>query len=246
MDRISSRSASARSRASWCGSPPPKLPPRKLQPLRQPVISHRQRLLPCREVGRLASPIKTRHPQCTLRLGNDVQLHGEDLHGLMHAKLKHHAAQFTRRGIDNPGGLRHTVGIPIGGRPQISETRCRIIDAIAGDSGQACLQGIQPFELRLVGNIVGHQILHEFLHPLTQKRDALMQHLQEREIGCIIHYPIPIHLQKAYATMGWKPGDFPVAEAAAGEILSLPLFPTMTDEQVDTVVTAIKEFFVST
>ena len=75
----------------------------------------------------------------------------------------------------------------------------------------------------------------------TVRRDALMQHLQERGIGCSIHYPIPIHLQKAYASRGWKPGDFPGAERAANEILSLPLFPTMTDEQVDYVVGAVKE-----
>ncbi len=77
----------------------------------------------------------------------------------------------------------------------------------------------------------------------TTRRDALMEHLQECGIGCIIHYPIPIHLQKAYASNGWKAGDFPVAEKAANEILSLPLFPTMTDEQVDDVVAAIREFF---
>ncbi|MCF7818257.1 MAG: DegT/DnrJ/EryC1/StrS family aminotransferase [Kiritimatiellales bacterium] len=76
----------------------------------------------------------------------------------------------------------------------------------------------------------------------TGQRDALMQHLLERDIGCIIHYPIPIHLQKAYASMGWKPGDFPVSEAEAGKILSLPIFPSMTHGQVDGVVAAIREF----
>jgi dTDP-4-amino-4,6-dideoxygalactose transaminase len=77
----------------------------------------------------------------------------------------------------------------------------------------------------------------------ANRRDELMQYLLEHDIGCIIHYPIPIHLQKAYAFRGWKSGDFPVAEKAAEEILSLPLFPSMTDEQVDYVVTVIKQFF---
>lgn len=76
----------------------------------------------------------------------------------------------------------------------------------------------------------------------TPRRDELMQHLQDRGIGCIIHYPIPIHLQKAYASRGWKAGDFPAAEKAANEILSLPLFPTMTDDQVDYVVETIGEW----
>ncbi len=76
----------------------------------------------------------------------------------------------------------------------------------------------------------------------TMRRDALIQYLQDRDIGCIIHYPIPIHLQKAYAYRGWMSGDFPVAEQAANEILSLPLFPSMTDAQVDYVVDTIIEF----
>ena len=77
----------------------------------------------------------------------------------------------------------------------------------------------------------------------SARRDDLMKYLQERGIGCIIHYPIPIHLQKAYASIGWKLGDFPVTERAAPEILSLPLFPTMSDEQVDYVVESVADFW---
>ena len=77
----------------------------------------------------------------------------------------------------------------------------------------------------------------------TDKRDELMAHLQEKGIGCIIHYPIPIHLQEAYASKDWKYGDFPRAEKAAKEILSLPIFPTMNNEELAAVVRAIKTFF---
>lgn len=77
----------------------------------------------------------------------------------------------------------------------------------------------------------------------AQKRDDLMNYLLEQDIGCIIHYPIPIHLQEAYASMGWKEGSFPVAENAAKEILSLPMFPTITTEQMDYVTDAVKAFF---
>ena len=59
--------------------------------------------------------------------------------------------------------------------------------------------------------------------------------LKERGIGTLIHYPIPLHLQPAFAGTGRRPGDFPVAETAAREILSLPLYPEMTDAQVDAV-----------
>lgn len=77
----------------------------------------------------------------------------------------------------------------------------------------------------------------------TAQRDKLVQFLHGRDIGCIIHYPIPIHLQKAYASAGWTLGDFPCAERAADEILSLPMGPSMTKEQVDYVAAAIHDCF---
>jgi len=59
----------------------------------------------------------------------------------------------------------------------------------------------------------------------TGDRDAMIQHLKEAGIGTGIHYPIPLHLQKAYESMNYKPGDFPVAEQVAAEIISLPMYP---------------------
>jgi dTDP-4-amino-4,6-dideoxygalactose transaminase len=74
-------------------------------------------------------------------------------------------------------------------------------------------------------------------HP---RRDALQTYLQERGISTGIHYPVPVHLQKAFAELGHKPGDFPLSEQATGEVLSLPLFPELTDKQQDEVVAALK------
>jgi dTDP-4-amino-4,6-dideoxygalactose transaminase len=71
-------------------------------------------------------------------------------------------------------------------------------------------------------------------------RDGLARRLQERGVGTLVHYPIPLHLQPAFAHLGGRAGDFPVAERAAEEILSLPLYPEMTDAQADTVVDAVK------
>jgi dTDP-4-amino-4,6-dideoxygalactose transaminase len=83
-------------------------------------------------------------------------------------------------------------------------------------------------------------VYHLFVvrHP---DRDALAARLKERGIGTLIHYPIPLHLQPAFASLGARRGDFPVAERAASEILSLPLYPEMSDAQVRTVAAAVRE-----
>jgi dTDP-4-amino-4,6-dideoxygalactose transaminase len=72
------------------------------------------------------------------------------------------------------------------------------------------------------------------------RRDELQADLAERGIATMIHYPIPPHLQPAYSDLRYKRGDFPVAERIHEEVLSLPMAPTMSDEQVDRVVAAVK------
>ena len=71
------------------------------------------------------------------------------------------------------------------------------------------------------------------------ERDDLQRHLQEEGVGTVIHYPTPIHLQPAYADLGYGPGDFPVTEQASREILSLPMFPGLAPAAVDRVIEAI-------
>lgn len=73
------------------------------------------------------------------------------------------------------------------------------------------------------------------------ERDEVMRRLAERGIGTAIHYPIPVHLQEAYAHLGYGPGDFPVAEAAAQEFLSLPMFPELTQAQVEGTIDGVRE-----
>lgn len=71
------------------------------------------------------------------------------------------------------------------------------------------------------------------------RRDEVLDALHRSGIGAGVHYPVPIHLQPAFASLGHRPGDFPHAEAAATEILSLPLFPGITPQQQDRVVAAL-------
>jgi dTDP-4-amino-4,6-dideoxygalactose transaminase len=81
------------------------------------------------------------------------------------------------------------------------------------------------------------------LYPIRiQHRDQLMAALTSRGIGCAIHYPIPVHLQKAYEALGKKRGSFPVAEKCADEFLSLPMYPELRPEQIETVANEVKTF----
>ena len=79
----------------------------------------------------------------------------------------------------------------------------------------------------------------------VHNREALMEHLKNRGIASGLHYPIPIHVQPAYAELGYKAGDFPITEAYAETILSLPIYPELDDDKVATVVDAIRDFFQS-
>ena len=82
--------------------------------------------------------------------------------------------------------------------------------------------------------------LYVVRHP---RRDELKTHLEASGVGCALHYPLPLHLQKCYASLGYKAGGFPVAEKAARECLSLPIYPEMTDAQVQRVAEVITGFF---
>lgn len=81
--------------------------------------------------------------------------------------------------------------------------------------------------------------LYVIRHP---QRDALQEHLGAAGIGTLIHYPVPPHLQEAYAYLGFKKGDFPIAEAIADTCLSLPMWPGMSQEMTKTVAHAIRDF----
>jgi len=75
------------------------------------------------------------------------------------------------------------------------------------------------------------------------RRDALQSFLKERGIGTSIYYPLPLHLQPCFAYLDYKPGSCPESERAAGEVLSLPIYPELTESQLDEVVGAVRAFY---
>ncbi len=77
----------------------------------------------------------------------------------------------------------------------------------------------------------------------TARRDALRAHLAARQVGADIYYPLPVPLQEAFASLGHKPGDFPESVRAAREVLSLPIFPELREEELDRVIDGIRAFF---
>lgn len=70
----------------------------------------------------------------------------------------------------------------------------------------------------------------------VQNRDAVQRRMQEQGVDCRVYYPLPLHLQPAFSFLGYAKGDFPEAEKAAQEVLSLPLYPELTDAQAAYVV----------
>ncbi len=85
-------------------------------------------------------------------------------------------------------------------------------------------------------------VYHLYVLRVSQ-REKLVEFLDKKGIQTGLHYPIPLHMQKAYGHLGYKKGDFPVAEKYAGEILSIPMYPEMNEEMVQYVSTSIGEFY---
>jgi dTDP-4-amino-4,6-dideoxygalactose transaminase len=103
------------------------------------------------------------------------------------------------------------------------------------------LKGIEGLILPQTANHASH-VYHLYVIR-TKRRDALQSHLNQNEIGTLIHYPVPLYLQKAYGDLGFKKGDFPIAEEIAHTALSLPLWPGMTKNMIFNISHQVSNFF---
>lgn len=111
----------------------------------------------------------------------------------------------------------------------------RLAHAERYDRGLAGMKSVKPMKRAEYGIPVYHLYVVR-----VPQRDAFMKALGARGIGTAIHYPVPIHLQEAYASLGLKRGSFPISERCAEEIVSLPMFPELSEQQVETVIKEVK------
>jgi dTDP-4-amino-4,6-dideoxygalactose transaminase len=96
--------------------------------------------------------------------------------------------------------------------------------------------------IRLPQEMPGNKHVYHLFVIRMARRDAALEFLKKKDIVCGIHYPVPVHLQKAYASLGYRSGSFPVTEGAASELLSLPMFPELTPDQIAAVCQGLRNF----
>ena len=118
--------------------------------------------------------------------------------------------------------------------------RAATYDRLLTDAGLAGGEG-SPIRLPQRAQEARH-ILHQYV-VRAQRRDALRATLAERGIATEIYYPLPIHLQNAFVYLGYAAGDFPEAERAAAEVLALPMFPELREDEQRAVVEAVSDFY---
>jgi len=102
--------------------------------------------------------------------------------------------------------------------------------------------GLKNLPLKLPVTAPGNTHVYHVYAVLSSRRDELQEFLAGRGVPTIIYYPLPLHLQKVYADLGHRAGDFPVAESVSKTILPLPIYPELTDDQVDYVIEMVGQF----
>jgi len=129
----------------------------------------------------------------------------------------------------------------------ILQVKLRHLPAWNQERRQAATRYRELFESAGLGEVPPYEpdgskgVYHLYVIRVSD-RDGLMRSLADSNIGTAIHYPVPLHLQRAYESLGYEAGDFPVAESVAPEIVSLPMFPQLQEAQQRQIVEAIQMF----
>jgi dTDP-4-amino-4,6-dideoxygalactose transaminase len=118
-------------------------------------------------------------------------------------------------------------------------SEARLTDTRLADRGSAATTA--PIRL-LQSSPQAHHVFHQYIIRAT-RRDELRAFLTDRKIGTEIYYPIPLHLQPCFVYLGYREGDFPEAERAAKEVLALPMFPELSEDEQEWVVQSIADFY---
>jgi dTDP-4-amino-4,6-dideoxygalactose transaminase len=108
-------------------------------------------------------------------------------------------------------------------------------------SYRKALEGVPELVLPLEAEYAQH-VYHLYVVQVRRNRAEFMKHLAAKGIGCLIHYPTPVHLQPAYRSLGLAPGSFPRTEACVERIVSLPMFPELGTDQIALVAREVKSF----
>jgi dTDP-4-amino-4,6-dideoxygalactose transaminase len=152
------------------------------------------------------------------------------------------------------GGARQYHHDEVGTNSRIDTLQAAALHAklpfLAGWS-EARRQNAARYEAGLAGlaevrtpatDTANEHIFHQYTLRV-ERRDALQAFLKEREIGSAVYYPLPLHLQPCFAFLGYKAGSLPVTEAAAAQVLSLPIYPELSRAQQDWVIESIRGFY---
>jgi dTDP-4-amino-4,6-dideoxygalactose transaminase len=139
--------------------------------------------------------------------------------------------------------LRHLDGWTAGRQQNAATYRRLFVEAgLVGDEGRRTIDQTSPFVGLPTEEPDRRHVYNQFVIR-TGRRDAVMARLKERKIGNEIYYPLPLHLQECFASLGYQPGRLPESERAAKETLALPIYPELTEEMQAAVVSAIAEAY---
>jgi dTDP-4-amino-4,6-dideoxygalactose transaminase len=122
---------------------------------------------------------------------------------------------------------------------QIRRERAATYDRLLAETGlvSSILSEVRPLEVSAPAGHVFHQYIIR-----AQRRDELRAFLAQRNVGTEVYYPVPLHLQPVFAYLGYREGDLPIAESAAREVLALPMFPELSEDEQQYVVSNIADF----